>query len=345
MGDHYKHLQWRERTKIEDYLKAGWSPRQIADDLGRHISTVYREIKRGWGQQRTTDLVDYECYLADIAQEKYESTYSGKGPQLKIGKDHEYANYLGSVLRAGYRSPEAALGEIEVMGLEFKTKISTRTLYRYIDMGIIPGITNKDLPVKRNEKKRKLRHVRRASRSCPGLSIEQRPEEVNDRSVFGHWEADSVESGKNGKGRIFKLTERLSRNEIIFKVKSGEARHVVAALDRLERKLGDMFYIMFRSITVDNGSEFSDLEGMERSCRGKGRRTTIYYCHPYSSWEKGTAERQNGMIRRRYPKGTNFSKVPARELQDLADWLNHYPRKIFGFHCAATITEASLASL
>ena len=74
MGDHYKHLQWRERTKIEDYLKAGWSPRQIADDLGRHISTVYREIKRGWGQQRTTDLVDYECYLADIAQEKYEST-------------------------------------------------------------------------------------------------------------------------------------------------------------------------------------------------------------------------------------------------------------------------------
>ena len=154
-----------------------------------------------------------------------------------------------------------------------------------------------------------------------------------------------MESGKNGKGRIFKLTERLSRNEIIFKVKSGEARHVVAALDRLERKLGDMFYIMFRSITVDNGSEFSDLEGMERSCRGKGRRTTIYYCHPYSSWEKGTAERQNGMIRRRYPKGTNFSKVPARELQDLADWLNHYPRKIFGFHCAATITEASLASL
>lgn len=109
MGERYNHLSWRERLTIETRLKDGWSKQRIADALGRHVSTIYREIKRGWGQQRTSDLIDYECYLADIAQARYEAEYSGKGPALKIGKDHEYANYLGSVLKNGNRSPEAAL--------------------------------------------------------------------------------------------------------------------------------------------------------------------------------------------------------------------------------------------
>ncbi len=344
MGEQYKHLSWRERTKIEDWLKAGWSPRRIADELGRHISTIYREIKRGWGQQRTTELVDYECYLADIGQELYESHYSNKGPDLKIGHDHKLANYLGEVLRKGYRSPEAALGEIKVLGLSFDTTISARTLYRYIEMGIIPGISNKDLPLKRNKAKRKKKETRRASRSCPGLSIEQRPAEINDRSALGHWEGDTVESVKGKPHRIFKLTERVTRSEILVKVKSGEAKYIVQALDRLERRYGDAFYTMFRSITVDNGGEFSDCVGMERSCRGRGRRTVVYYCHPYSSWEKGTAEKQNGMIRRFYPKGTDFGKVPAREVAELESWINHYPRKSFGFYSSAALMEAHLNS-
>ncbi len=84
--------------------------------------------KRGLGVQRTTDLIDYKCYIPDIAQAKYEATFSGKGPDLKIGKDHKLANYLGKVLKDGYRSPEAALGEIEADGMEFDTKISPDSL-------------------------------------------------------------------------------------------------------------------------------------------------------------------------------------------------------------------------
>jgi IS30 family transposase len=76
---------------------------------------------------------------------------------------------------------------------------------------------------------------------------------------------------------------------------------------------------------------------MERSCRRKGKRTTIYYCHPYSSFEKGSTEKQNGMIRRRHPKGSDFAKVSARSLRDTEEWLNNYPRKMFGFHSSEEI--------
>lgn len=80
MGEHYKHLTWRERLKIDTRLKDGWKPQAIADELGRHVSTIYREKKRGLGTQRTTELVDYECYIPDIAQQRYEDNYPNKGP-------------------------------------------------------------------------------------------------------------------------------------------------------------------------------------------------------------------------------------------------------------------------
>lgn len=344
MGAVFSHLSWRERLKIEAWLKAGWSKRRIADELGRHISTIYREIKRGWGQQRTSELVDYECYLADIAQDKYEDHFEMKGPALKIGKDHALANYLGEVLRGGNRSPEAALGEIKAKGLVFETEISTKTLYRYIGLGIIPGVTNRDLPAKRNEK-RDYKRVRRAARPCPGRGIEERPKEVGTREEFGHWEMDTVQGKQKTRPRLLVLTERLSRNEIVVKIKSNEAANVVKALDRLERKLGAAFYSVFRSITVDNGSEFSDCEGMERSCRRRGKRTTVYYCHPYSSFERGSNERQNGMIRRLFPKGTDFSGVSLQKVRQSEEWVNNYPRRMFNFRSSAEVFADCLAAL
>lgn len=340
MGRHYKHLSFRERLQIEAWLRAGWSKAEIACELGRHISTIYRELERGKGIQRTTDLIDYETYIPDIAQAKYEDTFSGKGPDLKIGNDHKLANYLGEVIANGNRSPEAALGEIKAKGLHFDTVISCKTLYRYIDLGIIPGVTNKDLPIKRNRKKHNNK-VRRAARSCPGKSIEERPAEIGERQEPGHWEGDSVVSNKEGSERVFVLTERVTRNYLMLKVKNGEAAKVVEALDGLERRLGPVFAETFKSITVDNGSEFADCAGMERSCIGSGPRTTIYYCHPYSSFEKGSVERQNEMVRRKHPKGTNFSNVSQEEIKATEDWINNYPRKMFNYHTSAELFAAS----
>ena len=344
MGERFNHLSWRERLQIEAWLKAGWSKRQIAAELGRHISTIYREIKRGWGEQRTSELVDYECYIPDIARDKYEDTFPGKGPALKIGNDHALARYLEKMLKDGHRSPEAALGEIKAKGLLFKTEISVKTLYRYIDLGLFMEVTNKDLPFK-PEKKRGYRQIRPAARACKGLSIEQRPEEINSREVFGHWEMDTVQGTQKSRPRLLVLTERLSRHEIVIPIKSNTAENVVKAMNSLERKYGALFYRVFRSITVDNGSEFQDCEGMERACRRKGKRTTIYYCHPYSSWERGSNERQNGMIRRKHPKGTDFATIPATLIKKTEEWVNNYPRKIFDFRSSAEVFEAHLAAL
>ena len=92
-------------------------------------------------------------------------------------------------------------------------------------------------------------------------------------------------------------------------------------------------------------AEFADCEGMEKACRRKGARTTVYYCHPYSSWERGSNERQNGMIRRKHPKGTDFATIPASTLKKTEEWINNYPRKIFNFHTAAEVFEACMNSL
>lgn len=123
---------------------------------------------------------------------------------------------------------------------------------------------------------------------------------------------DSVEGKQGTKPRLLVLTERLTRQETVFRVPDGTAASVVKSLDNLERKYGkEMFKRVFRTITVDNGSEFADYTGMERSRTGKGKRTTVYYCHPYSSYERGSNENQNKMLRRRFPKGSSFEKVTA----------------------------------
>lgn len=156
---------------------------------------------------------------------------------------------------------------------------------------------------------------------------------------------DTVQGKQKTRPRLLVLTERLSRNEIVVKIKSNEAANVVKALDRLERKLGAAFYSVFRSITVDNGSEFSDCEGMERSCRRRGKRTTVYYCHPYSSFERGSNERQNGMIRRLFPKGTDFSGVSLQKVRQSEEWVNNYPRRMFNFRSSAEVFADCLAAL
>ena len=156
---------------------------------------------------------------------------------------------------------------------------------------------------------------------------------------------DSVLGKKKTKPALLVLSERLSRKELIIKVQDHTAASVVRALDRLERKMGSpAFRATFKSITVDNGSEFADVDGMERSCRRNGPRTKVYYCHPYSSWERGTNENTNGLIRRWFPKGTDFSKVSVQEIQKVEDWLNAYPREILGFLSADAVFSTAFAS-
>ncbi len=148
---------------------------------------------------------------------------------------------------------------------------------------------------------------------------------------FGHWEMDTV-VGKQGisKKSFLVLTERKTRKEIIEILKEHTAKEVVRILDKIERKWGAAFKQVFKSITVDNGSEFSDAEGLKRARRGKKTRTEVFYCHPYSSYERGSNENQNRLIRRHVPKGTDLDTISKRDVKEIEKWINEYPRALFG---------------
>ena len=123
----------------------------------------------------------------------------------------------------------------------------------------------------------------------------------------------------------------MTREEIILKMKNKKASSTVHALNMLERKYGSKaFREKFKSITCDNGVEFLDSKGIEKSRYTKGSRTTVYYCHPYSSWERGTNENINRMIRRFFPKGIDFDDVSKKQVEMVGTWINSYPRKILG---------------
>ena len=129
-------------------------------------------------------------------------------------------------------------------------------------------------------------------------------------------------------------------------MKDHTAASVVKALDGIERAYGaGLFAKVFQTITIDNGSEFSDYEGLEQSCRKKGARTKVYYCHPYSSYERGSNENQNKMIRRHYPKGVSLDKVTPADTRKLEKWINNYPRGIFDYYTSADLYEACINSL
>lgn len=331
----FKHLSFTDRLTIEVYLKKNMRVSEIAQRLGVHRSTIYREIPKGLYEHRNSDYSTNMEYSATKAQSFYEKHFVKN--VLKISNDPEYMRYLEYMVGEEKYSPGAILGEIKFKGLRFNTSISKTTFYKYIDRGVFPTLTNKSLPVK--GRKRKYHKVRVIKKAPAGTSIEYRPEEILARDEPGHWEMDCVVGQQRTKAALLVLTERKSREEIIRKIPNKRAESVVAEIEKLEREYGDMFSKLFRTITVDNGVEFSDAEGLEKSCFGDQKRTKLYYCHPYTSCERGSNENNNKLIRRFYPKGTDFTQVSDEDIQRLQDWMNYYPRRIFGYACAADLWE------
>ena len=344
----WKQLKYSDRIRIEAWLRAKISVQEIADMLHVHRSTIYREIKRGQYEHLNSDYTVEKRYSPEIAQKHCDENLQVRGTQIKIGNDYKYAEYIEKKIIEENYSPEAVLGELRVQNRakDFSVSICIRTLYNYIDKGVFLNLTNKNLPVKRN-KKRGYKKVRVQKRASVGTSIEERPEYIKDRKEFGHWEMDSV-VGKRGKSKntFLVLTERKTRNEIIFKLPDHSATEVVKAVDRLEITWGSMFSDVFKTITVDNGTEFSYFNELERSCtKPDEKRTKVYYCHPYSSWERGSNENNNKMVRRIVPKGTNFDSMTDDEVLDMQIWINGYPRRIHDYHSAAELFEKEIAKL
>lgn len=340
----FKHLTKNDRLRIETHVKDKKTPKEIAESIGVHISTIYRELERGKYTHRNSDYTEETRYSADLAEMKYRANLAAKGADLKIGTDHELAEYIETKIADEKYSPRAVLGEIKAKGLSFKTSLSAPTIYSYIEKGVFLRLTNKSLPVK-GIKKRSYHKVKTQKRTQKGESIEKRPEEIGKRSTFGHWEMDTIVSARPGKSAILVLTERLTRKEITAKLPDKNAASVVQALDALEREWGDLFPQVFKTITIDNGSEFADCAGIEHSVLGEGSRTKAYYCHPYSSYERGSNENANRLIRRWLPKGTNFDEIATDVIASATNWLNNYPRKILNYLTADLLFQGHISTI
>ena len=337
----YQHLSEKERYKIETWVEEKVSVREIAKSLKKHRATIYREIRRGRISRLQSDLSKKEEYRANVSQMRYKERVINRERALKIGKDREFEEYVRKKLLKEKMSPDVIIGQIKAKGIKFEGIVCTKTLYNYVDKGIFTGISNKDLLRKGKGEKQKYRRIRVSAKNRLGKSIEERPKEIEQRQEYGHWEGDCVVSGKDkGKAVLLTFSERKSREEKIYKLKRGTQEEVQKVMNKLEKEYGEEFKEKFKSVTFDNGSEFLDWESLEKSVLKAGKkRTQIYYAHPYSSWERGTNENQNGMIRRFIPKGSDISKVSEKEIKYIENRMNNYPRKILGYKTANEVVK------
>lgn len=327
----WEHLSEKDRYKIEGYCQSGMGAAGIAKLMGRDRRTVEREIASGLTLQRDWELRERMVYLADAGQRKHDERAANKGRGLKIGKDHKLAQFIEDKIKKERWSPDAVIGHIRAEKLEFAASICTKTVYNYIDKGIFLELSNKDLWVKKNGKKRNYKKVRTvALNNKNGKSISERPAEANSRTEFGHWEIDLVVGKQGTKPVILTLVERKTRKSLYVIVKNKTQQEVIASLKRLQRRANGDFSAVFKTITADNGSEFLDSEGLKEAAKcGE-----IYYAHPYNSWERGSNENGNRLLRRFIPKGTDIGAITETELQRIEDWVNSYPRKILNYKSA-----------
>lgn len=326
-------LGLEDRIVIETLLKAGKTAGDIAVYLGRSRQCVYREIKRGqkWEIDRDSSTAVFR-YNAHLAQEKHEEAQKRKGAHVKLRHDRSTREALERYVIEENCSPYAAIERARQAG-ELLTSICVKTFYNLIHRNRI-GVTENDLLFGfRSQPKQEEEFEDRGDckKASGGRSISERPKIVLKRLEFGHWEGDLIVSCKGSPGAVLTLVERKTRFTIATLLADKTQSSVVAALDGIERRLGRLFSKMFLTLTFDNGPEFLNTIAMMRSCidlqdPGGTRIGEVYYAHPYCSGERGTNENANRMIRRKFPKGTDFSKVSEDELQAHIDWINNYPR-------------------
>jgi len=320
----FKHLSLSERGVIFALLHENRSTRYIAKQLKRSPSTVCREIRRGTAAQLRTGRIPYQSYFPDTGQAVYEKH---RVNSRKTGKQYlasKFLRFAETKILSDKWSPDAVVGYCRSHPQwQQEVLVSTKTLYHYIDRCRLDA-RNIDLYLK---VRRKTNHRRsRTNKRILGQSIELRPEEILTRQEFGHWEIDTVVGRRSGDEALLTLTERKTRQELLFRVANKDSESVQTVMKELQERIGASFARIFRSITADNGSEFADLSTLLApwNCQ-------VYFSHPYSSWERGTNERHNGLIRRFIPKTKDIRNASDALVRKTQDWCNHLPRKILGY--------------
>lgn len=327
----FKHLTKYQRGEIQALLREGLSKKQIAQKVGIARSTLYAELKRGTVEQMNSDLTKHRVYFADTGQLVYEEHRKACRKPYKVDAAADFLQYVEKAVLEDKLSPDAICGRAKRTGA-FSVTVCTKTVYNYIDRGII-RIKSIDLPLRVRRDAR--HHHCRQNRRILGESIENRPEAVNERQEFGHWEIDTVIGQRTAGEVLLTLDERLTRRRHIRKISGKTKAGVAAGLDSLRQTYGAAFAEVFKSITSDNGSEFSGLA----EAFPEGR---VYFAHPYASCERGTNEKQNSLVRRFVPKGKDISTVSDYTVQKTEDWINHLPRKMFNYRTPEELFQEHL---
>lgn len=311
-----KHFSYEERVKIETFLDDDLGVRAIARKLHRPKSSVSDEIRRNKVKGK---------YLAKKARLKtYQRYWRARHQHLKIAMSDTLRSYVEEKL-ARFWSPGGIAGRIAYVETHLPS-VGKDAVYAFVKS--VYGRNLEQFLWYRGRRKKP-----RVPRSIiEGRTfIDDRPKSVANRRFFGDWEADFIVSGKRGSGALLVLVERKSRYVIVVKLFDRKVATINFILDRL---IGAQLYV--RSVTIDNDVCFRHHRQMSEILRAP-----VFFCHPYHSWEKGSVEKMNQMIRRFIPKGTNIAKVSEKKITWVQEILNGRPYECLGFYTPAEVAVRS----
>ena len=334
----YHHLTEDDRVKVQSLAeqkdengKRLFNNTYIANYIGVDKSTISRELRNRIKSKINvrSGKITNKPYNATDAQNDYLFKRGLSKAEYKLEKYLVMAKFIEDKIKIDKWAPDVIVGYMKTHHYFEKDgfcEITTPTIYNAIRLGII-NVKLSDTRRMKDDSKYNYHEQKSVSISKLPYSIENRPEEIEKRLIFGHFELDTVIGTSKGKHEcLMTLTERKTRFEIIFKLQFKTSQEVVNKFNQIKEFMKQNYNKIFKSLTTDNGSEFSGFLDII-----KDTKTKIYFCHPYCSGEKGTNEKHNSMIRYFIPKKTLIENYTCDEINQIANWMNNYPRKILDY--------------
>lgn len=334
----YHHLTENDRATIQALIeqkdesgKRLFNNSYIANYLGVDKSTISRELRKRKSYRlmvRSGRSIE-KPYNAVDAQNNYIFKRGLSKGEYKLQKYPKMVKFIEDKIKIDKWAPDVIVGHMKrhnYFNRDGFCEITTPTIYNAIRLHII-NVKLEDTRRMKYKPEYEYHNKNSLPSSKIPYSIENRPDSIDKRLVFGHFELDTVIGTRNGKREcLMTLTERKTRFEIIFKIKFKNSEEVVNKFNQIKEFMKSNYNKVFKSITTDNGSEFADFLGII-----KDSNTKIYFCHPYCSGEKGTNEKHNSIIRYFIPKKTLIENYSYEEINKIANWMNNYPRKILDY--------------
>jgi len=319
--ERYTQLTGIEREEISRGIAQKKSIRQIAREIARSPSTVMREIKRN------SSKTGYRAFSAN--HQALKAASSRKLGKSKLAKNQRLRDYVLEKLQEDW-SPQEISGRIKMdYPLDMEMRISHEAIYQYIY--VLPRGELKQTLIKALRQEHKYRRTQKKGKQeetrgkiANMLSIEERPAEVADRSVPGHWEGDLI-LGKYKRSALGTLVERTTRYTLLVPLGTKKDAHTVR--EEFAKAFQSIPKVLKKTMTYDQGKEMSEHEQFTIDSEIK-----VYFAHPGSPWERGTNENTNGLIRQYFPKGTDFTEVPEERFREVQAKLNGRPRKALNMY-------------